>query len=59
MRPTQPPIKSVPEAFSSGGGGERMGREADHSPHLQPRIGMFGTIPPCPQYVFMLCLIKQ
>jgi hypothetical protein len=40
-------------------GAKLPGREADHSPHLVPRSGMRGAIPPLPQYVFMAwCLVS-
>jgi hypothetical protein len=40
LGPTQITIEWVP-------GVKRPGR-ADHSPHLAPRVGMYGAIPPLP-----------
>jgi hypothetical protein len=49
--PTQPPIQ-----FGSGSYFtelKRQGREADHSPHLIPKLRMSGTRPRNPLYAFM------
>jgi len=32
---------------------KRSGREADHSPHLVPRLRMRGVVPQLAQYVFL------
>jgi len=50
-RPTQPPIQ-----FGSGSYFDelkRQGREADHSPHLIPKLRMSGTRPRNRLYAFM------
>jgi hypothetical protein len=58
LGPTQPPIQWVAGALSLGV--KRPGREANHSPHLVPRSRKRGTIPPLPQYAFMVwCLVKH
>jgi hypothetical protein len=40
---TQPPIQEVPVALSRSGGGERQGREADHSPASSAEVKKMWT----------------
>jgi hypothetical protein len=51
-----PPIQWVSGALTPGV--SRPGREADHSPHLVPRLRMPRAVLQLPQYVFMAwCLV--
>jgi hypothetical protein len=49
--PTQPPIKWVPGALSSGI--KWQGREADHSPPTSAQVKKMWIHPPTPQYAFI------
>jgi hypothetical protein len=54
----QPPIPRTPWVISRVV--KRPGREAHHSPHLVPRLKMYGATPSILQYVFMeWCLVKH
>jgi len=46
LGPTQPPIQRVPGALNPGI--NRPGLEADHTPHLEPRLRLRGAILPLP-----------
>jgi hypothetical protein len=50
--PTQPPIQWVSGDVSLEV--KRPGREADHSPPSRAEVKMRGSIPPLPQYAFMV-----
>jgi hypothetical protein len=51
LGPTQPPIQWVPGALSLGV--KRLGREAEHSPHLEPRSKNEWSYISTLQYAFM------
>jgi len=60
--PKRPDWLSDPYSFLSSrhwrcsSGAKRLGREADHSPHLLPKLRMSGAISPLPPRAFMVCL---
>jgi hypothetical protein len=53
----QPPIQWVPGALTPGV--KLMELEADHSPHLMPRLRMSGAIPSLPNVFLAWCLVQH
>jgi hypothetical protein len=54
LGPTQPPVQWVPGVLSPGGK-SRLGRDADHSPHLVPRSRMSRSYTSSPPSAFVAC----
>jgi hypothetical protein len=53
LGPTQPPLQWLQGTLFREVKSPRCG--ANHSPRLVPRLRMSGTVPPLPQYPFMVC----